>query len=110
MKINKKSTLGVIVGSRGFFPKHLADSGRKMILDLLAKEGIDAVCLTPEDTLYGAVETMDDAQKCADLFKSRRDDIDGILVTLPNFGEERADRRHPALGRPGRAGAGARLP
>jgi len=89
MKINKKSTLGVIVGSRGFFPKHLADSGRKIILDLLAKEGIDAVCLTPEDTLYGAVQTMNDAQKCADLFKSRRDDIDGILLTLPNFGEER---------------------
>ena len=89
MRLNKKPTLGVIVGSRGFFPKHLADSGRKTILELLAKEGIDAVCLTLEDTLYGAVQTQNDAQKCADLFKSRRDDIDGVLLTLPNFGEER---------------------
>ena len=85
----KKPTLGVIVGSRGFFPKHLAASGRKTILELLEKEGINAVCLTPEDSPNGAVETINDAQKCADLFKAHRDDIDGILLTLPNFGEER---------------------
>ncbi len=89
MRINKKPTLGVIVGSRGFFPKHLADSGRKTILALLEQEGINAVCLTPEDTLHGAVQTMNDAQKCADLFKAHRDEIDGVLLTLPNFGEER---------------------
>ncbi|MCL4506285.1 MAG: L-fucose/L-arabinose isomerase family protein [Chloroflexi bacterium] len=85
----KKPTLGVIVGSRGFFPKHLADSGRKTILELLDKEGINAVCLTPEDSPHGAVESLNDAQKCADLFKAHRDEIDGILLTLPNFGEER---------------------
>ena len=85
----KKPTLGVIVGSRGFFPKHLADSGRKTILALLEKQGINAVCLTPEDSPNGAVETINDAEKCADLFKAHRDDIDGILLTLPNFGEER---------------------
>lgn len=85
----KKPTLGVIVGSRGFFPKHLAASGRQTILDLLAQEGINAVCLTPEDSPNGAVESLNDAQKCADLFKAHRDDIDGILLTLPNFGEER---------------------
>ena len=85
----KKPTLGVIVGSRGFFPKHLASSGRKTILELLEKEGINAVCLTPEDSPNGAVESLNDAQKCADLFKAHRDDIDGILLTLPNFGEER---------------------
>ncbi|MCL5995041.1 MAG: L-fucose/L-arabinose isomerase family protein [Chloroflexi bacterium] len=85
----KKPTLGVIVGSRGFFPKHLADSGRKTILDLLEKEGINAVCLTPEESPHGAVESMNDAQRCADLFKAHRDEIDGILLTLPNFGEER---------------------
>lgn len=85
----KKPTLGVIVGSRGFFPKHLAASGRKTILELLEKEGINAVCLTPEESPNGAVESINDAQKCADLFKAHRDDIDGILLTLPNFGEER---------------------
>jgi len=32
---------------------------------------------------------LSDARKCADLFKQHRDQIDGVLVTLPNFGDER---------------------
>ncbi len=83
-------TLGVIVGNRGFFPAHLCDSGRKTILAVLEQEGIHSICLTPEDTKYGAVFSTEDSQKCADLFKAHRDEIAGILVTLPNFGEETA--------------------
>ena len=89
MTTQKRPTLGVIVGNRGFFPSHLCDTGRKTILEVLAQEGIDAICLTPEDSPYGSVESNADAHKCADLFKANRDKIDGILVTLPNFGEER---------------------
>ncbi len=65
----KKTTLGVIVGNRGFFPAHLCDSGRKTILEVLEQEGIQAVCLTPEDTQYGAVFSLEDSRKCADLFQ-----------------------------------------
>lgn len=83
-------TLGVIVGNRGFFPSHLCDSGRKTILSVLEQEGIKTICLTPEDTSYGAVFSLEDSRKCADLFKAHRDEIDGILITLPNFGEETA--------------------
>ena len=84
-----KTTLGVIIGNRGFFPDHLCEAGRTEILDVLQEEGIQAVVLSPEDTPYGSVETLEDAGKCAALFKERADEIDGILVTLPNFGEER---------------------
>jgi L-fucose isomerase-like protein len=83
-------TLGVIVGNRGFFPSHLCESGRKTILKVLEQEGIRAICLTPEDTKYGAVFSQGDSRKCAHLFKAHGDEIDGILVTLPNFGEETA--------------------
>ncbi len=86
----KTPTLGVIVGNRGFFPAHLADSGRKTILQVLAEEGINAIALTPEDTKYGSIVSHADSQKCADLFKAHRDEIIGVLVTLPNFGEEKA--------------------
>ena len=85
-----RPTLGVIVGNRGFFPDHLCDTGRKTILNVLEEEGIHAVCLTPEDTKYGSIESLADAHKCADLFKAHREEIDGVLVTLPNFGDERA--------------------
>ena len=29
-------------------------------------------------------------RQCADLFQTHREEIDGVLVTLPNFGDERA--------------------
>lgn len=83
-------TLGVIVGNRGFFPDHLANSGRQTVLKVLAEEGINTVALSPQDTPFGSVESLAEAQKAADLFKAHQDEIDGILVTLPNFGDERA--------------------
>ncbi|MBN1886408.1 MAG: L-fucose/L-arabinose isomerase family protein [Thermoflexales bacterium] len=84
-----KATLGVIIGNRGFFPDHLCDSGRKTILKVLAEEGIQAIILPPEVGKFGSVESVSDAQQCADLFKQHRDEIDGVLIALPNFGEER---------------------
>ncbi|MBN1401999.1 MAG: L-fucose/L-arabinose isomerase family protein [Anaerolineae bacterium] len=83
------TTLGVIVGNRGFFPSELCEEGRATILRVLEDEGIQAIALGPEDTAFGAVETWEDSKKCAELFKAHREEIDGILVTLPNFGEER---------------------
>ncbi len=85
----KKTTFGIIVGNRGFFPDHLAKSGRKNILNVLKKNGFGSVALSMQDTKYGAVETFADAKKCAALFAKKADDIDGIIVALPNFGDER---------------------
>jgi L-fucose isomerase-like protein len=87
--MNPTVTLGVLIGNRGFFPAHLCESGRKEILRVLNEEGIKAVALSPEATQYGAVVSYQDSRKCADLFREHRNEIDGILVTLPNFGEER---------------------
>ncbi len=83
-------TLAVIVGNRGFFPAHLAGSGRQTILEVLANAGINVI-ITPEgDTNVGAIESLNEARLCAELFRQHRDEIDGVLVTLPNFGDERA--------------------
>ena len=89
--MNEKSvTLGVIVGNRGFFPSHLCEDGRAIILKVLQEEAIKAVAISPEETPYGSVESLEEARKLADLFKAHADEIDGVLVTLPNFGDERA--------------------
>jgi L-fucose isomerase-like protein len=90
MGTNDKPTLGVIVGNRGFFPSHLVQSGRETILKTLSEERINAVALSTEDTQNGGVESLADAQKCGELFKAHAADLDGILVTLPNFGDEKA--------------------
>src|SRR5437016_5044179 len=87
---NPTMTMGLIVGNRGFFPDHLAKSGREEMLRVLTAAGIDVIALTPEQSKYGAVETREESRRCADLFKQNRDRIDGVIVTLPNFGEERA--------------------
>jgi len=84
------TTLGIIIGNRGFFPAHLCESGRRDILRVFEQEGIKAVTLPIEASRFGAVESLAEAQKCADLFKARREEMDGVLVTLPNFGDERA--------------------
>ncbi len=86
----KKTTLGVIVGNRRFFPAHLCESGRATVLKVLEEEGLQCIALPTDATTYGAVESSTDARKCAELFREHRETIDGILVTLPNFGDERA--------------------
>jgi L-fucose isomerase-like protein len=86
----KPVTLGLIVGNRGFFPDHLCKTGRATILKVLQEEGFNVIALNEEDTRFGSIFTLEDSQKAADLFKKHRDEIDGILVTLPNFGEESA--------------------
>jgi L-fucose isomerase-like protein len=86
----KAPVLGLIVGNRGFFPDHLCISGREVVLKVLESEGVQTIALEPEDTPHGSVESLSDARKCADLFERHRDEIDGVLVTLPNFGDERA--------------------
>jgi L-fucose isomerase-like protein len=88
--VTKTMTMGLIVGNRGFFPDHLAKSGREDMLRVLGAAGIDVVALTPEQSTHGAVETREESNRCADLFRRNQDRIDGVIVTLPNFGEERA--------------------
>ncbi len=87
--MKKQLTFGMIVGNRGFFPDHLAKEGREEMLGVLTKAGIKVIALTPEESKYGAVETHDEAIRCGELFRKHRDEIDGIIVTLPNFGDER---------------------
>jgi L-fucose isomerase-like protein len=89
MAKSKQTTMAVIVGNRGFFPDHLCDEGRKEVLGVLEREGIATVALMPEDTPFGSVETREHAHKWAALVKAHADCIDGVLVTLPNFGDER---------------------
>ena len=55
---DKKLTIGVIVGNRGFFPDHLAKSGREEILAALSRAGMNGIALDTQQSKYGAVERM----------------------------------------------------
>ncbi|RJP25133.1 MAG: fucose isomerase [Candidatus Omnitrophota bacterium] len=84
-----KATLAVIVGNRDFFPDRLISEGRQDILKLCGEMDIEPIILGENDTKLGAVETWEHAKRCADLFRSQRDRVEGVLVTLPNFGDEK---------------------
>jgi L-fucose isomerase-like protein len=83
------ATLGLIIGNRDFFPDVLVGEARKDIEKLLGQLRIRAIMLTPDQTKLGGVETLSDARRCADLFAEHRREIDGVLVVLPNFGDEK---------------------
>lgn len=81
--------LGVIFGNRDFFPDHLVSAARRDILTLFEELHVDAVMLEEHETKLGSVETYAHAKACAELFKANRERIEGILVVLPNFGDEK---------------------
>ena len=82
------ATFGVIISNRSFFPDHLVLTARKKLLPALEKWGHKYIILSEDDTYMGETMTYEEAVKCAKLFSSHRDEIDGIIVCLPNFGEE----------------------
>lgn len=84
-----KTTLGVIVTNRNFFADSLVTEGRKQVLSVLENMGIEPIIVHEGTTNLGAVETWEDARVCGELFKSNQDKIDGILISLPNFGNEK---------------------
>ena len=83
-----KSVFGIIVGTRGFFNPKLAFEGRRQIMNRLDELGFSYVILSEGDTPYGCVETLEHAKKCAGLFRQNAGKINGIIISLPNFGDE----------------------
>lgn len=86
--LDRKVTFGLIVGTRGFFNPQLAQEGREQLLAKLDALGYSYVILPETATAHGAIETLADARKCAELFHTHRERIDGVIVALPNFGDE----------------------
>lgn len=90
MKNKERMCFGIIIGTRAYFNSELAKDVRKQLLRTLADEGYDYVILLEDATPTGSssIETREDGLKCAELFRQNRDRIDGIIVSLPNFGFE----------------------
>ncbi|HZW00508.1 MAG TPA: L-fucose/L-arabinose isomerase family protein [Candidatus Deferrimicrobium sp.] len=84
-----RATLGVIVGNRDFFPDALVTEARADVLALFAEMDITPVIVDETATKLGGIETRAHAKVCAELFKQHRESIEGIVVILPNFGDEK---------------------
>lgn len=90
MRIGTKGmVLGVIFGNRDFFPDGLVAEARRDLMQVLGELGIEAVVLTQEQTKLGAVETWQNAVLCGQMLREQKQRIDGVLICLPNFGDEK---------------------
>jgi len=88
MAYKKQLTFGLIVATRNIFSSKLAMEARQVLLKKISDMGHSYIILPSEETPTGNIETVKDAQKCAKLFSDNRDKIDGVIVVLPNFGDE----------------------
>ncbi len=88
LTIRRKVTLGVVIGSRAFFGPAPCLTARNDVLAQLEKLGITALTLPFDATANGAVQNIADAELYAAFFKAHRDAIDGLVICLPNFGDE----------------------
>ena len=85
---NSKSSFAVFFGNRGFFPASLMADARAEIAATLKKLGHKFLMLEESATRYGAVETPAEGETYANFLKSNRGRYDGVILCLPNFGDE----------------------
>jgi L-fucose isomerase-like protein len=85
---NKKSTFAVFLGNRGFFPASHMSGARKDLTEVLHKLGHKTLFLDEHATRHGAVETVKEGQVYANFLVQNRGKYDGVILSLPNFGDE----------------------
>ena len=78
IKTQGSVSLGVIIGNRDFFPDKLVGECRSDLMEAFQKAGIKPIMLPEDATKLGGVETFQEAQKCAALFKKHADEIMGV--------------------------------
>jgi L-fucose isomerase-like protein len=83
-----KQTFGIIIATRNIFNFQLAVDARKKVLGKMEEMGFGTVILPESETPTRNIEGYEDAVKCARYFKQHADAIEGIVVVLPNFGDE----------------------
>jgi L-fucose isomerase-like protein len=80
--------LGLVVGSREFFNGEPALETRKELLKQLDRINVTGVILPVDATKNGAMQSREDARRYAAFFREQHPSIDGLVVCLPNFGDE----------------------
>ena len=83
-----KTTFALFFGNRGFFPASLIASAREEMKRELNALGHEVLMLDTEATRYGAIETPQEGEVYASFLRSNRGKFGGVIVCLPNFGDE----------------------
>ncbi len=84
----RTSTFALYFGNRGFFPESLIAEARTELSEVLTKLGYESIMMDSALTRYGAVESTEEGQKYARFLESNKGKYDGVILCLPNFGDE----------------------
>ena len=84
----KKITFAILFGNRGFFPGSVIAAAREEMCEAVARAGAEALCMDASLTRYGAIETREEGEIFADFLKAHEGEYDGLIICLPNFGDE----------------------
>ena len=88
MKARDKSTFALLFGNRGFFSPELIAEAREQLPRVLEANGHQTLMLDADATRYGAISNPEEARIYADFLKANEGKYQGIILSLPNFGEE----------------------
>ncbi|MBO5892455.1 MAG: hypothetical protein J6Q30_07075 [Oscillospiraceae bacterium] len=80
--------LALLIANRGFFPSSVISSARAELTAAFARAGVEAIYPDLEATRYGAVETTAEGMVFAEFLEEHRGEYDGLVISLPNFGDE----------------------
>ena len=80
--------LALLIANRGFFPSTVIDSAREEMCAAAKRAGVPLIMPEKELTRYGAVETTEEGMAYAEFLEKHRGQYDGLIVCLPNFGDE----------------------
>lgn len=84
----KKITLALLLGNRGFFPGSVIADAREEMCAAITRANAEVLCMDSTLTRYGAIETREEGKIFADFLKAHDGEYDGLIICLPNFGDE----------------------
>ncbi|HEY3378356.1 MAG TPA: hypothetical protein VGL77_12765 [Armatimonadota bacterium] len=84
----RPTTFALYFGNRGFFPESLIAGARREMCEAVERAGYGVLLLDADATRNGAVETPAEGQRYAQFLAEHRGQYDGVILCLPNFGDE----------------------
>ncbi len=84
----KPMTFALYLGNRGVFPGEIIEAARVEMRTAIEKAGHVCLEMDPSLTRFGAVETLAEGKIFADFLKRHEGQFDGVVLCLPNFGDE----------------------
>ena len=84
----KKITFALYYGNRGFFPGEVIASARAEMKKAVKNSAFSFIEMDEKLTRFGAVETIEEGKKYAEFLKKHEGEFQGVIVCLPNFGDE----------------------